>query len=415
MEGIVSQFEHQKGWGFIDFVDRRRAYVHQSQCGGQPLNVGQKVVATLTQDAKNPGKWMAINVLRATSGVREEDGYIEGFVNKWDSRGFGFITLSDGRYAYVHATACGDKHLSPGEVISAVVVPDPKREGGLCAQSVVDGPIGEDGILLEWTEEKGFGFLQMDDGRRAFLHRSAFGAHVSPPSGVKLRVILQEDAKTPGKWSVREVKAAQEGPAPGSPAAQHFNEGERINGTVDKWDPHGFGFLFMEDGRSAYVHASQCNGVSNLTHGECVSALLRPDERGMSKGRWAAFDVLKGRYEGEAASVTDWNATKGYGFVSSDDGKRAYIHRSHFGGTGDLHVGQRLKVKINRDSRNPDKLCVSKVVSMTAEAAEMPVPPVQPPPQAVPSTGLPGSRRMPEAPNLGSGQHLQQLLPPWLS
>merc|ERR550525_611092 len=256
----------------------------------------------------------------------------------------------------------------------------------------------------------------MDDGRRAFLHRSAFGAHVSPPAGVKLRVILQEDAKTAGKWSVREVKAAQEPPVPGSQGAQHFNESERINGTVDKWDPRGFGFLLMEDGRSAYVHASQCNGVNNLTQGENVSALLRPDERGMSKGRWAAFDVRKGRYEGEAASVTDWIATKGYGFVCTDDGKRAYIHRSHFGGSGDLQRGQRLKVKINSDSRNPDKLCVSKVVSMHAKAAQDP-PTKRPRHDEVENGVVPLAQpELPAqaGPNAAPGQAFHQFLP-WFS
>eukprot|EP00927_Polykrikos_kofoidii_P019313 TRINITY_DN19016_c0_g1_i1.p1 TRINITY_DN19016_c0_g1~~TRINITY_DN19016_c0_g1_i1.p1 ORF type:complete len:567 (-),score=121.97 TRINITY_DN19016_c0_g1_i1:59-1759(-) len=355
VEGTVAQFE--KGYGFITFVDRRHAFVHQSQCGGQPLNIGQTVTANLQADPKNPGKWMATDVRRILSDIPNQSDRVEGFVNKWDPRGFGFITLEDGRYAYVHSSSCGDRHLTQGEVVSAIVTEDKRRSGGLCAQHVISGPVGEDGTLMEWNEEKGFGFVQMDDGRRCFLHRSAMVAAASPKTGTRLRVNTKQDARSTGKWMVSEVKAIQE-PLVGDRAS--YGE-ERLSGQVDKWYPRGFGFFLMEDGRSAFVHVSQCNGEQSFTVGEFVSAVIRPDEK--NPGRWAAHDVSKGTYIGESAYVIEWNPARGFGFVNIEGGKRAYIHRSSFGGSGDLVLGQRLTVKIKEDQRNSGKWMVSKVTS----------------------------------------------------
>eukprot|EP00927_Polykrikos_kofoidii_P085527 TRINITY_DN9330_c0_g1_i1.p1 TRINITY_DN9330_c0_g1~~TRINITY_DN9330_c0_g1_i1.p1 ORF type:complete len:551 (+),score=96.51 TRINITY_DN9330_c0_g1_i1:137-1789(+) len=355
VEGTVTQFE--RGYGFITFVDRRHAFVHQSQCGGQPLNVGQTVTANLQPDPRNPGKWMATDVRRRLDDIPNQVDRVEGFVNKWDPRGFGFITLEDGRYAYVHSSSCGDRHLTQGEVVSAMVSEDKRRSGGLCALNVISGPIGEDGKLTHWNEEKGFGFMQMDDGRRCFIHRSAFITAASPKIGTRLRVVTKLDARNSGKWMVAEVKAIQD-----SVIGDRTEYGEeRLSGQVDKWDRRGFGFLLIEDGRIAYVHVSQCNGEQSFSAGEFVSGIIRPDEKNV--GRWAAHDVTKGTYMGESASVVDWNPSRGFGFVNTNGGKRAYIHRSAFGGSGDLTLGQRLKVKIKEDQWNPGKWMVSKVTS----------------------------------------------------
>merc|ERR1712183_59388 len=52
-------------------------------------------------------------------------------------------------------------------------------------------------------------------------------------------------------------------------------------------------------------------------------------------------------------TVSDWNEDRGFGFMSMDDGKRAYIHRNNFGGTGSLMVGMRMRVSVKADPRNP--------------------------------------------------------------
>lgn len=144
---------------------------------------------------------------------------------------------------------------------------------------------------------------------------------------------------------------------------------------MHKWDPRGFGFLTLEDGRAAYVHASQCKGMTadgplELQVGETVSAILRPDRTKM--GRLAAHDVCRGAYTGEAASVSEWNTVKGYGFVVLDDGRKAYVHRSGMGDLWDLVEGQRVQVKVKEDQRNFGKLAVSQLTLSEGGAAAMP-------------------------------------------
>jgi len=366
-EGIVTQFELDKGWGFITVTDGRRAYVHNSECGGQPLNVGQKVVAVLTTDPKNPSKWMGTKIQRTTTGVAAVEGRLDGMVVKWESKGYGFIRFEDGREAYVHVSSCGGRDLVKGELVSAILAADPKKEGRFCALNVSEGPIGDDGTIAQWNEDKGYGFVQLDDGRRAFLHRSAFGAHATPSPGWRLRVLTRPDGKNPGKWQVSVVKATNEEPL-SSLSPEGALEGERLTGVVEKWEARGYGFLKMEDGRSAYMHISQST-FGEPKEGETVSAVLYPDKRkeedsSSSTGRrWAAHDIMQGPYLGETGVVKEWHSDKGYGFLHLLDGRRVYVHRVAFGGSGDLIVGQQIQVRIKADPQNPEKFSVSKVVS----------------------------------------------------
>jgi len=62
------------------------------------------------------------------------------------------------------------------------------------------------------------------------------------------------------------------------------------------------------------------------------------------------------------AVVTQWQAQNGYGFVQTDDNRRAYLHRS--AGILDAQVGTRLRVIVVDDARNPGKFAVQKVVDI---------------------------------------------------
>merc|ERR1719401_2213867 len=61
IDGIVQEWS-ERGYGFIEFSDGRRAYVHNSHTGGVHLEQGQKVSAIPAEDEKNPGKWCARDV-----------------------------------------------------------------------------------------------------------------------------------------------------------------------------------------------------------------------------------------------------------------------------------------------------------------------------------------------------------------
>lgn len=459
-EGVVTEWS-DRGFGFITFTDNRRAYVHNSACGGEHLVEGQQVSAVVIEDAKNTGKWAAINVLKvgetppelwtepvpsssapppaspqavsqilqalaATTGTR-----VEGVVTDWHERGFGFITLTDSRRAYVHNSQCAGQHLQQGERVTCVVVQDPMNPGKWAAQHVERTLAGEEVTVTDWREDSGHGFVMTDDRRRAYIHRSSFGGIGQLVVGSRLRVTLKADPRTAGKWSVEEVLAGEAlltlaeqqltstesfGALDTAHAAELHAEHQRevlhhqdlyrdtqpqvlperdlvstivsqtqaamaasaaavsavpsipsATGVVTEWNPRGFGFVMMEDGRRAYVHNSQCGG-EHLLQGEVVTAILVPDAK--EPGKWAAHQVKRdlSSLSAEDGVVVDWREEGGYGFLQLEDGRRAYVHRSSFGGAGSLPVGARLRVIVGPDVRNPGKWSVAEVESCEASA-----------------------------------------------
>mmetsp|Transcript_7390 Transcript_7390/g.20705 ORF Transcript_7390/g.20705 Transcript_7390/m.20705 type:complete len:508 (-) Transcript_7390:302-1825(-) len=413
VEGTVAEW-NDKGFGFIQFSDGRRAYVHKSACADQQLTVGQAVSGAIVEDPRNPGKWAAQDVVPAS------DGRPQGVVAQWNEKGFGFIHLSDGRRAFVHNSECeGQSPLSVGETVSASIVADAQNPGKLAAQGVKrvqsmsmsmsttatttmsrsmgeSGASSEEGVVVDWKEDGGYGFLSLDDGRRAYIHRSVFGSHVSLSTGMRLSVTTKQDPRNPGKWCVAEVKGSMGGEAAKKEPARTPTTRPRHTGTVTEWSERGFGFVMMQDGRRAFVHNSCCGG-RHLAVGDVVSAEIVPDAQ--TPGKWAAENVrtegLPGgvpaignaeqqwfaaeeegfaEQQGFAAEqegfVTEWNEASGYGFIELCDGRRAYIHRSVFGQSGGLSIGWQLRVTIEPDARNPGKWCVGRIVSMDSGLAD---------------------------------------------
>lgn len=240
---------------------------------------------------------------------------IEGTVSQWHEKGYGFVDLDDGRRAYVHNSACGGSWLQQGERISAVIVEDDKNPGKWQAQQVQIASGGtSSGVVQEWRIEGGYGFIQLDDGRRAYIHRSAFGGSGDLVVGTRVAGITKEDARNPGKWCVdqitemgdggfiagrgRQQHQQQQPPSflpelplqPPQPQQQQQQQHQAQSGVVSEWNPRGFGFAVFEDGRRAYIHNSQCGG-DHLQTGEVVTADLVPDER--SPGKWQAHNVSR--------------------------------------------------------------------------------------------------------------------------
>jgi len=365
------------------------------------------VTALAVADTTNPGKWAAHDVQRFQTSCAGTDtdrlystadeaevqaqlthtlkaigeiasvhapgdaqsGRLSGTVTEWNPRGFGFIQFSDSRRAYVHNSQCSGQHLSEGEVVSATCVEDIQNPGKWQATNILrDSDTGEDGVVTDWKEEGGFGFLSMLDGRRAYIHRSAFGGKGSLTNGMKLRVTTKPDPRNPGKWCIEEVKGVvAEEPvslaattATMAAVAAPPNDQELSSCIVDTWDARGFGFVKTDDGRRAYVHNSSCGGL-HLQQGQAIYAQIVPDPQ--NPGKWAATNVHEGSVatSGELGTVTDWNDQGGFGFLSMDDGRRAYVHRNAFGGKGSLSIGSKLQVSTKPDPRNPGKWCVDEV------------------------------------------------------
>eukprot|EP01062_Namystynia_karyoxenos_P065829 TRINITY_DN59887_c0_g1_i1.p1 TRINITY_DN59887_c0_g1~~TRINITY_DN59887_c0_g1_i1.p1 ORF type:complete len:295 (+),score=57.04 TRINITY_DN59887_c0_g1_i1:81-887(+) len=120
-EGRVKAWYEQKGFGFITDANGNDVYVHHSAFGGGSLFEGQPV--TFTVQAGKGGEGHRNGALRAATvtgpavmgRVPTGDGSLKGVVKAWyDTKGFGFITGSDGNDYYVHHSAFGGGMLQQG-------------------------------------------------------------------------------------------------------------------------------------------------------------------------------------------------------------------------------------------------------------------------------------------------------------
>uniref|UniRef100_A0A7S2CW83 Cold-shock domain-containing protein n=1 Tax=Alexandrium andersonii TaxID=327968 RepID=A0A7S2CW83_9DINO len=340
----------------------------------------------------------------ASSGDR-----LEALVVEWNERGYGFLQVSDGRRAYVHASAFGQGNLTPGDLVNVVVVEDPQCPGKWQAKFLQRGPLGEDGIVIEWNKNSGFGFIQMDDGRRVYVHHSVFGGG-DLEVGSRLRVQTRPDARNPGKWCAASVKTEAEcagglGSAEGgggrggreSRPARGQPKERPVGANVLEWDVRGYGFVQTDEGRRVYVHHSSF-GSGNLDVGERVSVVIVPDQRnpgklsaqslardggiaaevalledgndgsetqsfdpsapfslpakkGMSEGLDSAASPLE---EWHSGTVVQWQEDRGFGFIELSDGRRLYVHHSAFGG-GSLLQDGKCEAQVAPDRVNPGK------------------------------------------------------------
>jgi len=413
LTGVVTQWNAT--YGFIQFSDGRRAYVHTSMCGGQALAEGMQVIGLVCEDPQNPGKWQAQQVEIAggtAASVVGAEGKLQGQVAQWNGS-YGFIHFADDRRAYVHTSQCNNESLFEGEVVFANLVEDPRNPGKWQATEVQvqrgpaqrvpaapagrfvgGGPVvgaapamgGIQGQVSEWNGS--YGFAGFGDGRRAYLHTSQCN-NASLAVGQTIFAQLVEDPRNPGKWQATNVRfnearsSATVAPPPFaaqfaraiSPHTGHFqpppappnlsrggaavSSGGRVDGVVVQWTEKGYGFVELSDGRRAYVHSSFCGGQS-LEQGERISAVLVPDSK--APGKWQAQQVVRAQTP-TTGVVAEWKVEGGYGFINLDDGRRAYVHRSALGGSGDLSVGSHLSVVVRPDARNPEKWCVEQLLS----------------------------------------------------
>eukprot|EP00928_Gymnodinium_smaydae_P088523 TRINITY_DN72599_c0_g1_i1.p1 TRINITY_DN72599_c0_g1~~TRINITY_DN72599_c0_g1_i1.p1 ORF type:complete len:585 (-),score=152.97 TRINITY_DN72599_c0_g1_i1:18-1772(-) len=341
-EGVVAEWNAQRGFGFILLSDGRRSYVHVSQCGGEALRVGQAVTAELAQDARNPGKLSARRVERLGPAGGGSSG------SSADISGGGLAAVAPASAAALEGQAGAD---------SAVVA----------AANLGADPTLMKGVVLEWQPSKGYGFVLFSDQRRAYVHTSQCGGEPLA-EGEEVVGNVMEDPRNPGKWSALNVRRV----APRAAAAA------RSEGVVVEWNAvKGFGFVLLGDQRRAYCHASQCgpSGSSGLREGEIVTCDVVADP--VNPGKLAAHNVERSsmflcgnsiRTEGE---VLEWNLSKGFGFMSLPDQRRAYVHVSQTGGVA-LGVGDVVSAVVVEDERNPGKLAAQDVqlaVSAASTAA----------------------------------------------
>merc|ERR1712232_1018677 len=148
---------------------------------------------------------------------------------------------------------------------------------------------------------------------------------------------------------------------------------------VTSWDERGFGFVESADlPRKVYVHSSAFGG-GDLIVGERVRVEVCPDQRDSTKlmakqlmkqtqpvmqadaktGNYTTAETAQGS-DYTAAVVNEWNGDRGFGFLVTDDGRKAYIHHSTFGG-GSLTQGCACEAILSPDRINSGKWMVAAI------------------------------------------------------
>ncbi|WP_422631763.1 cold-shock protein [Pseudokineococcus basanitobsidens] len=143
--------------------------------------------------------------------------------------------------------------------------------------------------------------------------------------------------------------------------------------TVRWFDPErGFGFLAPEDGSDdVFVHASEVlggDGQRTLREGQAVDFEVGEGPRGPQAVRVRVTgDVAVDAALGALGSVTWFEPTKGYGFLTPDDGgAELFVHGSAVVTGGVLLEGQRVAYLVGEGEKGPQ---AEHVLALAASAA----------------------------------------------
>merc|ERR1712217_63499 len=73
--------------------------------------------------------------------------------------------------------------------------------GGSGSEEQEDQPA----TIVEWMEDRGYGFLELLDTRRVYVHHSSFGGG-SLVVGEPCEVVVASDRMNPGKWRAASLR-----------------------------------------------------------------------------------------------------------------------------------------------------------------------------------------------------------------
>ncbi len=224
------------------------------------------------------------------------------------------------------------------------------------------------GVVAWFDADKGFGFLTPDDGGDdVFCHFSAIndadGDYRTLDEGQPVEFERMPGARGPQAHDVRLLAAAPDA----APVIV-------VRGTVRTFDADkGFGFITPED---VFVHFSAISGATGyrtLNPGDRVEFVLSNGERGLlaedvralapdrpaerapqrsnrpARGPARASSELEVTGEPEQGTVQWYNADKGFGFISPDDGSGdLFVHYSSLKGDAAAGVDEGARVTFAR-------------------------------------------------------------------
>eukprot|EP00930_Biecheleria_cincta_P005175 TRINITY_DN10608_c0_g1_i2.p1 TRINITY_DN10608_c0_g1~~TRINITY_DN10608_c0_g1_i2.p1 ORF type:complete len:175 (-),score=38.08 TRINITY_DN10608_c0_g1_i2:104-628(-) len=126
------------------------------------------------------------------------------------SKGFGFITTSDGTDIFFHKSDLAGKPPKDGDVLTFEPSPSAKKPGSMEAKNVTGGTAGGNtqGTCKWFNEMKGYGFIDVPveggDSQSYFMHFSDISGG-TPMEGDKLWFDIAPDEKNPAKMCAKDV------------------------------------------------------------------------------------------------------------------------------------------------------------------------------------------------------------------
>ncbi|WP_432277330.1 cold-shock protein [Klenkia sesuvii] len=325
-EGTVRFFNAEKGFGFITPDDGGDdVFVHFSAIvddgGYRSLDEGQRVLFEATEGERGLAATHVEPLAGGGGGGYDAgSGLPQATVRFFDAeKGFGFITPDDGGDdVFVHFSAIVDdggyRSLDEGQRVEFEATQGDRGWQATHVQPLAGGGGGsglQQGTVRFFNTDKGFGFVEPDDGSRdVFVHFSVIeddGGYGDLAEGQRVEFAASQGDRGPQADVVRPLdsagppprrdparREARRDPARGSGRPQREDRGPRPapqpveggqEGTV-KWfhAEKGFGFIAPDDGGDdVFVHFSAIadrGGFRDLEEGQRVQFTASPGQKG---------------------------------------------------------------------------------------------------------------------------------------
>lgn len=312
----------------------------------------------------------------------------QGTVRWFDSeRGFGFLAVEgEADDLFVHASEIisddAVKQLREGQEVEFEVGEGDRgpqaRRVRVTSDAAAGGTLGELGTVSWYEPTKGYGFITPDDGgAEMFVHSSAIVGGGVIVEGQRVAFLVVPGEKGPQADHLLPLKAQE---------APRAAVSDGADGAVTWYDPDkGFGFITPDSGgENIFVHAkSLTGGLSELSEGDRVTYDVIAAEKGpqardvravRGSTRPGRAEPPRGRAPGGARSagrdtrtaaprssarggpgvVARYDADRGFGFISPDDGGAdLFVHVSVLQGGDVLEAGDRVRYTVRQSDRGP--------------------------------------------------------------
>ncbi|MDQ1304714.1 MAG: cold shock protein, partial [Actinomycetota bacterium] len=198
-------------------------------------------------------------------------------------RGFGFLAPDGGgEDLFVHAseiaTSGGPKLLREGQTVEFEIGEGDRGPQALrvrvTGESASDSELGRLGMVVWYEPNKGYGFVELDDGGpQIFVHSSAIVTGGVISDGQRVAFLVREGERGPQAEHLLPLASGVGVPA----------NGDGADGTVSWYDEgKGFGFVTPNSGGDdVFVHArALIDGLTSLSEGDRVAYEVVRGDRG---------------------------------------------------------------------------------------------------------------------------------------